>query len=781
MQARRGVLGLVAAVSLVAVLLAPAGGVRGQGTNVLDVGAQDQMKTLNILTPLAWEDSFTMTVLARVYDTPVQRDPNASSGAIVPRLAVGIDENGNGMLDPSEVGRFAIPPGARDITVFYNFAPATFHDGVAVDIMDVLFSYHVLAMQAITSAPVRVLMGANYSTTHWLWVLPVDDHDNNPATAALHFTLQFTYLNFPWSTLGIPILPRHVWEGTGNPAGHHADFGIAVYPESDPRRGQGVSPSETMYTPFDIAAASSWMPSDADVVGSGHFRFNTWQFGQFARLDANLAYAFGRPKIDEIVFKIYRTTQLGVLALQSGDIDLYLWNLPPEFVPPLLNNPVIGLATSADLLPVAVEFNMRRQPFGYSMYPPPPGQDREPPGGVDIGYAFREAFAHLIDKQTIVRTLLQDYGTVADSMVVPLNTTWYNGSLPQYDYNPALAASIFDNQGWTVDPATGWRTFPRLGESQIRILTPQADFDPIRASAGAMIAAAARSIGVNAVSVPTAFGAIINDIDARDFDMVLLGGPDQHGYDPWTLSRGDPDYLLDLFHSTNAAAGLNYEGFYDAAFDAEAESARASPDVASRAVDVKYEQGILADRLPVIPLVYRTLIWAYRSDRFQGWVLVGTTLFNYWSLQGLEAVPPPPVPTPPTITLVSPPSGATIPRGTVIDLEIADSDAFTANYSVDGGAPAILPAPYDISTASWSIGEHTLLVAAQDVNASTTTRAYTFTVFEPPPLTDLGQVMTLVLAIVVIAVVAVVLAVLLLYRRWKRENRGATGPPPGAR
>src|SRR3990170_4426643 len=171
MAGRRGALGFVVAVSLVAVLLAPAGEIRAQGPDILSVGQPDQMKTRNFLAPGAWEDPHTMSVLARVYDTPVQRDP--STGEIVPRLAVGIDGNGNGILDPAEVGRFAPSAGARDITVFYDFTPATFHDGVPLGIMDVLFSYHVLAMQPITSGPIRVLMGSNYTTTHWLWVLPV--------------------------------------------------------------------------------------------------------------------------------------------------------------------------------------------------------------------------------------------------------------------------------------------------------------------------------------------------------------------------------------------------------------------------------------------------------------------------------------------------------------------------------------------------------------------------------------------------------------------------------
>ncbi len=717
MPAGRRAVGFVVAVSLVAVLLAPAGEVRAQGTDILSVGQQGEMKTRNFLTALAWEDPHTMSVLARVYDTAVQRDP--STGEIVPRLAVGIDGNGNGLLDPAEAGRFAPSAGARDVTVFYNFTPATFHDGVPLDAMDVLFSYHVLAMQPMTSGPLRVLMGSNYTTTRWLWVLPVDDGDGDPDTAALRFTLQFTYGNFPWSTLGIPVLPRHIWEGTGG--GRHADFGIAIYPEADPRRGQGVPPSETTYKPFDLVAATGWQLTDADVIGSGHFRFGTWSFGLYVRLDANLEYAFGRPKVDEILFKVYRTTQLGVLALMAGEIDLWFAPLPPEFVPDLMTDPDIAIVNATDVLPITFEFNMRRVPFGYATYPP------VDPRADDIGLPFRQAFAHLIDAQTVLRSLLQDNGFMARGMVSPADTVWYNATLPVYQYNPAMAAAILDNQGWVDTNGDGWRDFPRIGSAQIDILSPQADYDPIRASIGAMAAAAARSIRMNVGSWPTSFGAIEQAVLARDFDIVLLGGPDQHAYDPWTLSRGDPDYLLDLFHSTNAAAGRNHAGFQDVQFDSEAEAARAAPDLANRTWHVGFEQGILAERLPVIPTVYRNLTWAYRVDRFQGWLLVGTTLFNYWTLQGLH------IPHPPVILLNYPQNGSRIRRGTAINLDVVDADLASVTYTVDSGPPATLPAPYDVDTSSWADGSHTLAVTARDAIGDETRASYGFVTDGTPP------------------------------------------------
>ncbi len=662
------------------------------GTLTFTVGGQDQMKTLNYLPAIA-NDVWTSDVLDRVYDTVGQTDPNTD--ALVPYILKGIDVNGDGNFERTEKAVFlkatcpapCADPTAwrRTIVAYYDFNGVHYQDGVQVTIGDIFFNYVLQSLNPRFNTNLRVLWddpnaaslpptrhlnvypmtgwggaggavpGCGPTDTQWQGALTMPG-DNN-LRCAVRFQLQDDFALFYRSTLaGLTLFPRHVYEATGYPAGHHADWGRAIYPESNLAKfGQGIPIGETAYTPLDYSSIDSWQMTNGDVIGTGPFRFVDWQFGQFAKVEKNPDYYYGvnntnptqvfdpdvskymhPPFIDAIVFKIYRTTQLGVLALQSGDIDFYHWNLPPEFVPPLLNSPAtIRVWANAEPGFFYLSYNMRRQPFGYTTYPPPPGLDREPtttgsapcPTCVDAGYYFRQAFAHLIDKPTIIRTLLQNYGVVADGVMSPANTFWYNGSLPQYTYSPSTAAAMFDAQGWTVDPATGWRNFPRIGEGVIQILTPQADYDPIRASAGAMIAAAARSIGVNAQAVPTAFGAIINDIDARDFDMFILG---------WRIGGTDPDYMFSFFHSSNAASGQNYPGFYDTTFDNVIMASRKELNEGTRQQLAKWAQGILSERLPYDVLYYRTNVEAQRVDRYVNFSVASGTIWNYWSLMGIR-------------------------------------------------------------------------------------------------------------------------------------------------
>ncbi len=725
---------------------------------ILKVGSHGQMETRNVLAELASLDPYSMAVLARVYDTAGLLDP--VTDAILPHIIRGVDGNNDTAFSAVERGIMTKGPcqpapcspaqelaWRRTVIAYYDFNGVYFHDGVQMTVGDVFFSYVIESLNPYFNTKLRVLWddpnASSLPTNRHLnvylqWCNPADVQwegasalpGDNTLRCGVRYQLQDDYARFyPETLAGLVLLPRHIYEGTGG--GRHADWGLAIYPESDPRFGQGVPTGEMTYIPLDYTSIETWSMTDADVVGSGRFRFNSWVFGVSALLDANANYVSGPPNYGGIRFTIYRTTQLLVLALENGDIDFIFDTLPPEFVPGLLGTPNIGLVVTPALFPKALSFNMRRVPFGYSTYPPPPGQDREPPGGVDLGFVFRQAFSHLIDKTTIVQTLMQNYSMIANGVVSPANSRWYNESLPANNYNPGLAAAMLDNAGWTVGP-NSWRVFPRLGDTQFKILTPQADFDPIIASSGAMIAAAAQSIRVNVISAPTAQGAILNSVAARDFDIVL-GPSDFRSLDPWSLSRGDPDYLFDLFHRSNAAAGWNGGGFYDAASDAGTLASREALDFASRNRTVQDEQGLLADRSPAIPLYYQDQILAFRNDTFAGWQLVGDTLFNYWSLQGLSAPSNPG----PVITLNSPPDGAVVRSGTLVDLSVTDTDLVSVRYTVDGGLPRSLVAPYDVPTNLWADGDHALNVTAQDSTGNVTSALYQFTIDSMPPAIDL--------------------------------------------
>jgi hypothetical protein len=242
--------------------------------------------------------------------------------------------------------------------------------------------------------------------------------------------------------------------------------------------------------------------------------------------------------------------------------------------------------------------------------------------------------AHVIDKKTIVTTLLQNFGAAGDQPVSPSFTKWYNASVSKYDYDLDLARQILDDHYTIGGPGLGWsgayRNLPTIGAQEVEILCPQADYDPIRASACNMIATRAQEVGLNFVSKLMAFGEITDRLDDRAMDIWVLG---------WRIGSDPPDYYHAFFYSGNAPAGQNYPGFQNETFDTLITQARAELDPDVQVSLIKECSGLLTDAMPYDVLYFRTNIEAYRSDNFINWTVGSSgSIFggSFWSRIGIH-------------------------------------------------------------------------------------------------------------------------------------------------
>lgn len=687
---------VVALVMVSSSLLVASGGklvqnAQAQGTEfILNVGVQDEMKTRNVLRNNYFTgDVWTADAINPTQDSTVQTHPETQD--LLPYVMAGTDVNGDGSLTSDEVGQFAPITGQPNNWVaFYDTRGLKFHDGTPVTMEDVLFSYHIEELSGVISSArfVKDLAGetgSNFTETHWAFVQPAPAGQwlGAPMVAgqfALKFYQTGANAQFNRDTLQTTIIPAYFWQGTGVrkqdgaivAQGIHPDFGWVINPDDGagagylngvPAAGYTMSKTVTFegitlnagttLNAYDLNTASQWDAQDQDVIGTGPFKFATWVAGQFARLDKNPDYFIPDPSIgaatiqaglrvpamDAIVYRLYKNTQAGIFALQAGDVDFNDWYAPADYVAPLLADPNVGLLTSADAGFFFISFNLRRLPFGYT--DPPQGSNLL---GNDIGKPFRLAVAHAIDKRTIVTSLLQNFGVPGHTVVSPTNTLYYNSSAPRYAFDLTESINILD-AAYGPDPAgdcqqdgTGCRSFPGRGTGLIEILTPQADYDPVRAAAGTLIAQNLRSIGVNIVAKPTAFGQIVTRTrDLQDMDMWIIG---------WSLTGYIvPSYMVDFFHSRYTGLGQNNEeGYVNASLDAVLDAAVAATPGSPEAVRLwKYAQGIVAGDLAYDVLYFRTNIFAFRQDRVDtsSWRYdIGGDAWFYWSWILLDPAPP---------------------------------------------------------------------------------------------------------------------------------------------
>ncbi len=526
---------LAVAILLLAPLLALTPGAFAQDEPVvLHVGDQAQMRTRNVLRAAigsSGDEDWGIGVLRPVYSNLALLD--ATTGGLRAYITKGVDADGNGAFDRSEYGMFGKSPGLNEtnVTVYFDFNGVRWHDGVQMTVMDILFTLHLASLSPRYNSGTRVLWddagapSSNFTWDRWLAVEIApkiwEDEGSLPGDMTLRggirFRLQAPFAPFYDSVLGqMPIFPRHVWELTGG--GRHPDFGRLIYPEGHPRAGQGIPVNETLYTPFKYPAAEAWEPTDANVIGSGPFRFRYWILGVSTRIEKNGAFYTGvdpsdpgvvyddalatslhPPYVDAIVFDVYRTTTLGVLALKSGDIEYYRYNIPAEFVPDLLDEPTIRVWANPDPGFAYLAYNMRRAWLGYN------GTGLG--DAYDTGRPFRLAAAHAIDKRQCVGLCLLGYGLEGDGVVSPSNSFWHNDTVPvaRYDLDAARAVldaahndSLARGENWWGDAdGDGWRELPGRGDAGLDILVPHADYDPRRASVGVMFAEGMRRVGLN--------------------------------------------------------------------------------------------------------------------------------------------------------------------------------------------------------------------------------------------------------------------------------------------
>jgi len=396
--------------------------------------------------------------------------------------------------------------------------------------------------------------------------------------------------------------------------------------------------SKKEWEPIAIKALESEKPLRAiqdhvvdNPVGTGPFTLFEYKKGAYLHMKKN-PYFFGTgeviakhqlgPYVDSLLFKIYGTSDVAILALKKGDIDFYWWDIQPGYLEDLKKQDNIEIFFNKKSALYYMGFNVRNPPFNDKV--------------------LRQAIAGLINKEFILSRILQNYGTPMHSIVPSGNHFWHNPDVETYGHGQSPEQRIKQSYAQLKAAGYDWETPPvddkgnivkasgiRLpsGEPMEKfvILTPPADYDPKRAFAGTMIQEWLRNMGMPAFSRPMAFNSLIDTVKGkREFDAFILG------YGKLNL---DPDYLRSFFYSKNdRPRGWNMSGYKNLKFDEIADTQRGVVNVQDRKKMILKMQEILMEDVPYIPLYNPHIIEAVCKDRFTGWLPKVNGIGNIWSL-----------------------------------------------------------------------------------------------------------------------------------------------------
>ena len=531
---------------------------------ILTIGLAEEPRTVNIWLA---GDSNSAKILSQIYDPLYIMEPGSLD--YVPWLASALP-----VFDSSK------------LTYTVRLRPARWSDGIPLTAEDVAFTGRLIQEFKIP----------RYASK-WASVEHIQVMDSQTVV----FYLKAPYAAFLSETLITPIVPKHKWQKRAELA----------------RRS--VKPLATLLNARIDAP-----------VGSGPFVLKTWHRGGYLYMERNKTFfasgltIAGRrlgPYVDGLLFKIYGTSDVAVLALQKGDIDMFWWGIQPGYVDRLKRQKNIKVIDSKRSALYFLGFNTRRPPFS------------------DV--KLRQAVALLINKTFIVDRILQGKGRELDTIIPPSNAFWSNPDVKRYgdemtsEQRIQAAYRLLSRAGyrWKVPPVDSQgRVIPARtlimpdGREmpEFTILTPPADYDPRRAMSGMMIQEWLRAFGMPVVARPMAFGALLKKVKTRhDFDAFILG----YGRLPL-----DPEYLGTFFLSRNGKPrGWNMSGYSNAEFDRLANLSGKEMDPDQRRRTIWQMQQILSEDVPYIPLYNPGLSEAVRTDRFIGWVSMVEGIGNRWS------------------------------------------------------------------------------------------------------------------------------------------------------
>lgn len=305
-------------------------------------------------------------------------------------------------------------------------------------------------------------------------------------------------------------------------------------------------------------------PFARQPVGTGPYSL-TELTDQHALLDANPSYFRRRPFIDQLELRFIASRETALSALARGDVQTLGINAAPEFREVLPPRTVMPIDLPLDEYAV-LSFNLRTAPLD--------------------DQTLRQALARALDKNALVEQALKGQVQRIDTPILP---GWWahDPTTRWYDYNPVAAEQALRELGYALH-ADG--ILARAGQPlALPLIT---DGEPGRLAAAAEIARQWRAVGVQ-VEVQELDSATLRQ-RLRDHDFVLA----LHG---WARLGADPD-VFELWHSSQAANGLNYAGLRDATIDRLLVSGRTDLELAARSEDYAAFQQRWVELAPSIVL-----------------------------------------------------------------------------------------------------------------------------------------------------------------------------------
>jgi peptide/nickel transport system substrate-binding protein len=298
--------------------------------------------------------------------------------------------------------------------------------------------------------------------------------------------------------------------------------------------------------------------------GSGPFALAGINPGDKVYLKANSSYWEGKPRLAGVAFQIVPDAIVRVLEFKKGTIQLLQNDIEPDTLPWLEKNTDAVVETNPGTTFQYIGINLTH----------PILKHRE----------VRQALAHAIDRDGIIRHILKDQATAANGLLSPLNWA-HDDSVPHWPFDPAKAQRLLDQAGYPDPDGEGPR--PRF---KLSFKTTNID---LRRRIAETLKEQLSRVGVELEVRSYEWGTFYSDIKKGNFHLYSLA---------W-VGIADPDAYYNIFHSLSVPPnGDNRGGYKNPSVDHLLEHGRRESDSGQRKALYHQVQQIIHEDLPYIPL-----------------------------------------------------------------------------------------------------------------------------------------------------------------------------------
>jgi len=237
------------------------------------------------------------------------------------------------------------------------------------------------------------------------------------------------------------------------------------------------------------------------TIGCGPYKFV--EFDKEAgvlRFQAYDNYFEGRPAIDEIVIRMYKSPDTMMMALQKGEVDatyVYSGGISYYYMPQLIKDAHLKYILVNNIgVPNALWFNQEKAPYNDSR--------------------FREAVSYAVDYEKIKNLFTAGYGRTPNAGFIPNGSLNYIETRPLV-YNASLAMSLLDEIGINDTDGDGYRDLAD-GSFQPEIMV-KSDSESVRV--GEIVKKYLNDVGLDANLKPSDSSTFWDIVGNKEYEAFI--------------------------------------------------------------------------------------------------------------------------------------------------------------------------------------------------------------------------------------------------------------------